>query len=363
MQTRLVPTDILFFAVDELGERQMEAEPFLPLVLHAPLMALVRFMLSGKGSLDRYWSWYGAKHGGLDDRGKQVHLASWRRRIRWLRYLPFWPIPCVAHLNRDRLVLDSSDIEIAALAKAMDRRWLRVKMPHRVCRAWDERSTTSLERVVRDTRRKGFYNPVLHPRFRRARISRPDSTRLDRIRRLLGSVGPGLLGLDIGCNMGYWCHMLARQGFTMTGIDFDQKHLAVAATLNETYRLSVEFVSCSISEYPVSQHYDFVMLLTVLYHALARDRSEAIRMVEKIDKLTPAVLLWESGDNPDQEINLLRRHSALTTYLPLGETFGTGKSRRLGAFLRPGVPLTETLRANWVAEFGHPQAPNALAGL
>jgi len=362
MPTRLVPTDILFFAADELGGRQAEAELFLPLVLHKPLMALFEFVLSGKGSLDRYWSYCGAKHGHLDDRGKDVHLASWRRRIRGLRYLPFWPTPSVTYVSRDRLVVDSCGIEIAALAKAMDRRWLRVNMPDRVCLAWDQRPTMTLERVVRDTKRTGFYCPVLHPRFRRARISRPESTRLDRIRRLLGAFGPGLKGLDIGCNMGYWCHMLTRQGLAMTGIDFDQKHLAIAAALNETYGLSVPFIRSSLNEYPVSQQYDIVLLLTVLYHALARDADEAIRMVEKIDKLTAAVLLWESGDDPDRELNLIRRHSGLTTYLPLGETSGTGKNRRLGAFVRPGVPLAESLIANWVAEFGHQHAPNGVTG-
>ncbi|MDA1178376.1 MAG: class I SAM-dependent methyltransferase, partial [Planctomycetota bacterium] len=180
-----------------------------------------------------------------------------------------------------------------------------------------------LRHVVRETRRKEFYNPVLHDQYRRARIVRPDSIRIDRIRRLFGADGSGSRGLDIGCNMGYTSHMLQRHGVNMTGIDFDESHLSVARALDQTYGLGTPFVSGRFEQFDASEKFDIVVLLTVMYHALNVGQKEAIDMIKHIDRLDASVLVWESGSYAKREIELIRENSGLTTYLPLGSTQGS----------------------------------------
>jgi len=99
-------------------------------------------------------------------------------------------------------------------------------MPAQDCTGWDGRSVRELDESVKLSGRKVFYNPVLHAKYRRARIERREPDRLDRLRRLLGAESAGLKGIDVGCNMGYMCHMMRRQGMIMTGVDFDSDHLA-----------------------------------------------------------------------------------------------------------------------------------------
>ena len=347
MQSRLVPLDLLFAPAKGASGSTADG-PLLPVVSHVPMMALFRFLIQRKGSLAGYWQWYLAGHDGVAADQKE-HLAQWRRKVRRLRWLPGAPRPVVSELSRDRLIL-ADGIEQACLAKALDKRWIRVDMPDAIAQQWDVRSVSTLRDVVKQTRRKIFYNPVLHANYRRARVGRPDSIRLDRIRRLLGACGQGLRGLDIGCNMGYMCHMLQRQGFSMTGVDFNEPHLAVARALNETYRLDVNFLSGHFEQIQLAESYDVVVMLTVLYHTFNRSLAEAARIVNKIDGLAPHLLLWESGDRPKQEIDLIRANCGLNLYLPLGATFATGKHRELGAFLRPGTALSKQLLAQYDTE-------------
>lgn len=288
--------------------------PLLPLVSHGPLIAKCR---------------------------ENNHRLRWPLLVRR---------PVVCALTRDRLVLESG-VEEACLAKVLGKRWIRVHMPNEVCDSWDSRSTSRLEAVVKKTGRKVFYNPVLHARYRRARVCRPDSIRLDRIRRLLGDCGEELRGLDIGCNMGYMCHMFQRQGFRMTGVDFDECHLEVARTLNDTYSLDVEFFNCRFEQLEATDDYDIVIMLTVLYHTLNRSVSEAAKMISNLDALGAQVLFWESGDQPKREIELIRTHSSLTEYLSLGPTVATGKRRELGVFLRPSTTLSERVLGQYKAAF------------
>ena len=308
--------------------------------------------------------------GGAADSGQSTSLVplvnltrpGGRRRLWWWR--PGRERPVVRELNRDRLVL-SGGTERACAAKAAGKAWLKVLMPAEVCARWDARPVERLRELMRTTGRWAFYCPVLHPEFRRARVGRPEPTRLDRIRRLLAGAPEGLRGLDIGCNMGYMCHQLQRQGFRMTGIDYDQFHLSVAEALNETYGLDAKFQLAYFGQFQPDQPYDVVLLLTVLYHMLFRQEEqhipEAARMTPsevaaKLDALTRHALIWESGPQPQQEIDFLRTRTGLTTYLSLGATRGTGKRRELGVFLRPSSPLARQFAEQHRAAFRHRRA-------
>lgn len=347
MQIRLVPIDLLFFSregvVDDAGESLL-----LPIVSHDPLMAFYRFLLERTGALESYWRWFNSRQSRREVCREQ-HVIEWRRRIRRFRWFPYSLKPVISQLTRDCLVVNSG-IEQACLAKYFNKRWIRVSMPDTVCELWDSRSTSELQTVLEETSRKKFYNPVFHEQYRSARVSRPDSIRIDRIRRFLGSCGEGLRGLDIGCNMGYMSHMLQRQGFKMTGVDFDEYHVRVANALNRTYRLDVSFVNCRFEDFDVTDEFDVVVMLTVFYHTLNRSEAEAAIMLSKLDELGAAILFWESGDQPQREIKYIRDHCGLTEYLTLGSTMATGKRRELGVFLKPSTPLSHHLRERYKTE-------------
>ena len=213
---------------------------------------------------------------------------------------------------------------------------------------------------MRETRRKEFYNPVLHDQYRRARIVRPDSIRIDRIRRLFGADGSGSRGLDIGCNMGYTSHMLQRHGVNMTGIDFDESHLSVARALDQTYGLGTPFVSGRFEQFDASEKFDIVVLLTVMYHALNVGQKEAIDMIKHIDRLDASVLVWESGSYAKREIELIRENSGLTTYLPLGSTQGLRTARNsLGRIAGSALPKASRrrIRIDFRHGIGTPKRP------
>jgi SAM-dependent methyltransferase len=230
---------------------------------------------------------------------------------------------------------------------------MKVYMPEEVHAKWVARDTRCLDDIVARTGRRVFYNPIDHPAYRKTRVARRDSVRLDRMRLLLGSIGPGLCGLDIGCNMGYTSHHLRRQGFCMTGVDCDEDHLAVAEALNATYGLDVKFVHCYFRQFEAQGPFDITVALTVLYHMFYRQQEqsvpEAARMdkiaaLQKVDALTRHALLWESGPDPECEIEFIRSNSGLSDYYSLGATHGTGKRRELGVFMRPNTDLSDYLK-------------------
>jgi hypothetical protein len=74
----------------------------------------------------------------------------------------------------------------------------------------------------------------------------------------------------------------------------------------------------------------------------------------KVGALTRYALFWESGDEPNREIELLCSYSGLTEYYSLGPTQGTGKHRELGVFLRPGTRQARVLARRWQRLFAGP---------
>jgi SAM-dependent methyltransferase len=268
-------------------------------------------------------------------------------------------LPNVVDLNRDRLIVDNG-VELACIAKAGGKKWLKVTMPDSVATRWDARSTQTLVEILKKTHRTEFYNPIEHIDYRRAKIARPESDRLDMIYKLIGPLETVRTGLDIGCNMGYISHHLQRHGLRMTSIDYDSRHYAIACALNETYGLDVNFINCQFKEIDYQEPFDIVVSLTVLYHIFFRQEEYNVplhlrmshdEVMRKIDRLAKHVLIWESGDSPDIEKKIIISKSGLTQYRSLGFTSGTGKKRELGVFLRPGTTISEYLLNRWQSSF------------
>ena len=321
----------------------------VPLVV-LPIMQMIDSAV--KGDMEAYYQ-HCLASGTCQPAADQVRFSQdFRRRIRSFRWNPFGRRPIISAVEHDCLIV-SEGVELCCLAKVFGKSWMRVSMPEEIQARWSAHDTRALEDVVARTSRKVFYNPIDHPAYRKAKVARRDSVRLDRIRQLLGPIGRGLCGLDIGCNMGYTSHHLQRQGFRMTGIDFDENHLAVAKALNTTYGLDVRFENCYFRQFEADRPFDITVALTVLYHMFYRQeeqdvpeqaRMEKTAALQKIDALTRHALIWESGPEPQREIDFIRSNSGLCDYHSLGLTRGTGKKRELGVFLRRGTEVADYLK-------------------
>lgn len=252
-------------------------------------------------------------------------------------------LPRVVAYDRDRLIV-LEDIELIASAKETGKAWLYAKAEEDVINKWENRDSSALNEIVLRTGRTRFYKPVYLEAFRKAKISRPVPVRLDRFRRLMGPMGAGLTGLDIGCNIGFMTHHMERLGFSMTAIDLDKNHLEVAECLTKTYGLAAKFIETQFDVFNPEAEYDVVFALTVLYHIFFRqDKMDPKDAARKVGSHTKSVLFWESGDQNEKEKDLLLTHGGFDTYRTLGPTQGTGLDRELGFFCKSNTELSRWL--------------------
>lgn len=242
--------------------------------------------------------------------------------------------PVVDYYDSDRLIV-LNDYTLFVEAKNSGKDWIYASANNEVIKKWKDRNPSMLKEIVSRTGRDAFYNPVYLEDFRKSKVSRPNSIRLDRFRRLMGPVGKNLTGLDIGCNMGYMTHHMARMGFFMTAIDFDKYHLEVADCLTNTYGLSAQLVETHFDTFCPKSNFDVVFALTVLYHIFFRqNKIDPIEASKKVGSFTKSVLFWESGDQPEKEKDLLLNYGGFDSFRTLGLTSGTGIKRELGLFCK-----------------------------
>ena len=361
----LVPLNILFSYIEraddlhrQSGDTDLVATLPVPIVVLSAMKA-VECIVKGKGDIGPYHQDCIASGICGSHISKTDFIQALSARIRALQWNPYSRRPLISDIRNDCLIVQDG-IELCCLSKALGKSWIKVAMPVKVLAKWLARGTGDLDNVVARSLRKSFYNPIDHPAYRKAKIARRDSIRLDRIRQFLGPIGPGLCGLDIGCNMGYTSHHLQRQSFRMTGIDYDANHLAVAKALDATYGLDVRFQNCYFRQFQADQPFDIVVALTVLYHMFFRQeeqnipecgRMDKIGALAKLDAMTRHALIWESGPDPQLEIDFIRSNSGLSDYYSLGPTQGTGKKRQLGVFLRPDTSFSDYLKKRHASNF------------
>jgi hypothetical protein len=59
-----------------------------------------------------------------------------------------------------------------------------------------------------------------------------------------------------------------------------------------------------------------------------------LEILRKIDRLTCGMLIWESGDKPEEERDFILSNTSFGRYEKLSATYGTGKVRELGVFFK-----------------------------
>ena len=192
-----------------------------------------------------------------------------------------------------------------------------------------------------------IYSPILHPDYHKWGFCRVGSNRLDLIRKFLGPVQKKLSLLDIGCNTGYFDFHFARQGFDVTGLDATRKHFEMGDALKETYSLDVDFRFGKLEEFNSEKRFDIVLGMSILYHLLGWGDQTGTPMTPvmlggKLEELVGHALVWESGYEPQREIDVIRDNSGLAHYTKLGLTEGAvGTYKEIGVFTREPIESTQ----------------------
>lgn len=109
----------------------------------------------------------------------------------------------------------------------------------------------------------------------------------------------------------------------------DKQHYDLAKLLTELTHTNITLLQDKIEEYETSGTYDVAIFLTVFYHFF-EDKRELI--IQNLDKLITSFIIWESGDNPQMEIDYITQNSKFTYYKQIADTYGTDKIRELGVF-------------------------------
>jgi 2-polyprenyl-3-methyl-5-hydroxy-6-metoxy-1,4-benzoquinol methylase len=139
---------------------------------------------------------------------------------------------------------------------------------------WDANSSFWV-RIIREHRDK-YRNELTDPALLQA-IGQPD----------------GLTVLDAGCGEGYLSRILARNGATVTGVDFSAKQIEAAQTRSLNDALSVSFDVASVDELPYSDStFDLVVCNHVLndLHDPSRPLSEFARVLRNGGRLVILML-------------------------------------------------------------------------
>lgn len=342
LEKRIVPLDLIF-SQQPLVE---SAHPYhdelakwedAPIVTLRPYMSAVQYIKNSTDTLDDFVE-FSTKKATPETIERCSLDTELRRALSPIRRFYRPSLPVVARLTRDRLVLQSGNLE-CCLAKYNRQNWLDVLMPKHVAQQWDARPTKELDDVITTQGRTSFYTPIMHSKYRRWKVSRMGTNRLDLIRTFLGTTHKKLSLLDIGCNTGFYTFHFYRQGLDTCGIDLDPDHLAVAESQRSMYSADIPLSLCSVQDFRSSEPFDVVLAMSVFWHLLGWGKRKAtltpLQLGELLDRLVGHTLFWEGGKRAEEETELIRRHSSLRYYRRLGITSATGiDNREFGVFTK-----------------------------
>lgn len=211
-----------------------------------------------------------------------------------------------------------------------------VQMSAKDHKRWvNTKQAAAVKRTIEAQQRRLIYTPILNPAFYGWRSERDENypTRLDY---MLQYLGPhhlrGARVLDIGCNIGYHARCLTREGAIVTGIEHDPVHCELLEKLNDLERTHFDWIEASF-ENTEPGSFDIGILLTVFYHVMKKE-DVCDAFLSKLNASVSQLLFWESGGDPEAEKKLIFDNTDFAYYEKLADTFGTGKYREFGVFLK-----------------------------
>lgn len=183
-------------------------------------------------------------------------------------------------------------------------------------------------------KRSEFYTPVFHPLVKFGKSYREVELN-PRFLRLadLFAYYPISRVIDFGSNIGFYTNLWAKNGCEAVGIENHYDHYELAVELGKLEKSNAKFLFQSITECNESLgQFELGILLTVLYHALAKSENDARELLSSIEKIVSDFIAWESGEFPEKEIEFIINNSSFKHYHEIGITTGTGRIRKLGIF-------------------------------
>jgi len=182
------------------------------------------------------------------------------------------------------------------------------------------------------------YTPILHPNFIDYPCMRENygATRLMKVCKYLFENSVELHNkkvLDAGSYLSYFAQNFNRMGADVTSIEFEDANYEPACALNRLLRCDdITMIHGGIERLNPDLRFSITIMTAVLNWHLDSDLGMTI--IQNIDLVTEDLLIWESGDEIEREKKFILNHSKFKTYTRLQSTFGTGKMRELGIFMK-----------------------------
>lgn len=327
-----IPMELLFYIDSDGKERSIYTED--------RLLPFYNF-LEGRGERE-----FLVLRSHLQDNGVDVNRWMETKAVGYFQLSQEWEngtdnksdIPLVEKADRGRFLIKSHlDRVIFYVAKGYHRIYCRLSQSDFI--NWDKpEMINEVWQAIMRQKISCVYTPILYPAFYWFQCRRESygHSRLMRICRYFVEKGILLDGkkvLDAGAYVGYFAQHMYRMGADVTAVEFDADNYELLRTINPLIDCDdIKALNIGIQEMNEDEHYDVTILLTVLYWHF--DTDLGLKLMEKIDKLTKDILLWESGDEPEREKQWIFDHSSFNAYEKISDTFGTQKLREMGAFYR-----------------------------
>lgn len=180
----------------------------------------------------------------------------------------------------------------------------------------------------------GAYSMIEHPYFYNLYAPRDigGNSRFVVIGKFLDEIKLDVKGMnivDVGAYVGIMSRFFARLGANVTSVEMNKKEIAFEAILNNLLHCeNIERFCGVIQDFKANKTFDLAILMNVLHWHLTTGIAGEI--VQAVDKITSKYLLWESGDNPYYEKELIKKYSSFSKYTKICTTIGADKIRELG---------------------------------
>ena len=93
----------------------------------------------------------------------------------------------------------------------------------------------------------------------------------------------------------------------------------------------INYIYGKFEDININDKFDIALLMTVLYWYL--DSPDILKVFfERINTMISEMIIWESGDKPELEKDLIVKNTKFKNYRKLPFTVGTGKLREFGIF-------------------------------
>ena len=350
-----VPTSLLYSQISDIDEVESVTDAWLnfkqkrediPIVYFKGHHDFIQFCIDPtKGSIDEYmdrWEYSFTSRNLVPPCTREMFFEHRRKFIGWAikkgprKALNRHPSR-VERFERDHFNLYDGHHRVA-LADFCRIDCLKVECPPDIYKRFVKRRTPEIVKLVEGRIKKNgkFYQPIDIPGYYGINVVRNCKLRLDIIRRWLGGDLKGCSTLlDIGSNLGYFCHHFERQGLKTFGIEPDHNHIEIALALNRAYGLNSGFEQMGLEDFTTDKAYDIVLAFTVVYHIVnimkLLTHHEA---ADKLGRLTRKYLFWESGLHRETEKQTILRIGNFREYFKLANSFATGKLREIGVFIK-----------------------------